>query len=181
MSIRGKKEGFFRILGSFLILMSLILSVLFKLLAINNLLVFLLLNLLVLPLFLLSVLLKLEQDFFVKKWITILLFLAVVDVIINIVVFFSYNLSLFIKFVLFECSDLLLIICWHDSLSLYKKRKIVFALSGFFSFVLNCIIWFSLGNIIFIFVFLMPTLILGILLIIIAELRMRKKGLLNYI
>jgi hypothetical protein len=181
MSIRGKKEGFFRILGSFLILVSLILSVLFKLLAISNLLVFLLLILLVLPSFLYSVLLKLEQDFFVKNSTIILFILVFVGLIINIVVFFMWDLSLIIIFVLFECSDLLIINCWHYSLSIYKRRKIVFALSGLFSFVLNCIIWLYLGEIIVIVVFLIPTLILGILLIIFAELRMRKKGLLNYI
>ena len=181
MSIQGKKEGFFRILGSFLILLSLILSILFNILAVNNLLFYLLLLIIVFPLFLLSVLLKLEQDVFVKNSSKLLLLLTAVNIIINIIVFFLSNSILIIKFLLIECSDLLLICCWHFSLSLYKRRKIIFALSGLLSYVLNNILWFSLGEILVIIIFLMPTFLLGLFLIIFAELRMRKKGLLNYI
>lgn len=181
MSIHGKKEGIFRILGSFLILLSLILSIFFNILALNDLLFYLLLIIVVFPLFVMSVLLKLEQDIVVKNSAKFLLLLTVVVVVVNIIVFFSYNIMSIMKFVLIECSDLLLICCWHFSLSLYKRRKIIFVLSGIISFVLNTILWLSLGEILVIIVFIMPTLLLGILLIISSELMMKKKGLLNYI
>lgn len=181
MSIHGKKEGFLRILGSFLILLSLILSFLFKILVINNLLFILLFTMLIVPSFLLSVLLKLEQDIFVKNLKIFLLLLTFMIVVANIIVSIIYSALLVIKFVLFECSDLLLICCWHFSLSLYKNRKIIFLLSGFLSFFVNYILWISLGEMIVMIIFLTPTLILGIFLIIFAELSMRKKGLLNYI
>jgi hypothetical protein len=181
MSIHGKKEGIFRILGSFLILLSLILSIFFNILALNDLLFYLLLIIVVFPLFVMSVLLKLEQDIVVKNSAKFLLLLTVVVVVVNIIVFFSYNIMSIMKFVLIECSDLLLICCWHFSLSLYKRRKIIFVLSGIISFVLNSILWLSLGEILVIIVFIMPTLLLGILLIISSELMMKKKGLLNYI
>lgn len=181
MSIHGKKESFFRLFGSFLILISFILSILFNILAINNLLYYLLVIIIVLPSFLMSVLLKLEQDIFVKNSQKFLLLLTVIVVVINIIVFFSYNTLLISKFVLIECSDLLLICCWHFSLSLYKRQKLIFILSGLSSFVLNDILWLSLGEIGVIIIFLMPTLLLGLFLIISSELMMKKKGLLNYI
>ena len=180
MIIHGKKGGIFRLLGSFLILLSLILAILFNMLAIN-LLFYLLLITIVAPLFLLSILLKLEQDIFVKNSRKILLLLTAVAVVINTIVFFSYNTLLIIKFVLIECSDLLLICCWHFSLSLYKGRKMIFVISGLISIVLNGLLWLSLGEILVILVFLMPSLLLGMFLIISAELIMKKKGLLNYI
>ena len=181
MSIHGKKEGFFRILGSFLILLSLILSVLFKILVINNFLFLLFFIMLLLPSFLLSVLLKLEQDIFVKNLRIFLLLLTAMNIVASIIVPFICSAILAIKFVLFECSDLLLLCCWHFSLSLYKNRKIIFLLSGILSFCVNSILWISFGNIIVMITFLVPTLILGICLIIFAELSMKKKGLLNYI
>lgn len=181
MIFQGKKGAFFRILGSFLILLSLILMILFNILAINNLLFYLLLISIILPSFLMSLFLKLEQDFFVKNSTKLLFLLVVIIAVINFITIFSYNTLFIIKFVLIEFSDILLICCWHFSLSLYKRLKIIFVLSGFSSFVLNIILWLGLGEILVIIIFLIPTLPLGLFLIISAELIMKKKGLLNYI
>ena len=181
MIIHGKKGAFIRILGSFLILLSLILSILFNILALNNLILYLLLICIILPSFLLSVVLKLEQDFFIKNTPKFLFLIAVDTAIINIIAIFSYNTLLIMTFLLIESSDLLLICCWHFSLSLYRRLKILFALSGLGSFILIIILWLSLEEIIVIILFLMPTLIPGLFFIITAEFIMRKKGLLNYI
>jgi hypothetical protein len=179
MSIHGKKEGFLRIFGSFLILLSIFLSVLFIILAQNTLQFYCLLIILFFP-FALSVLLKLERDFFVKNSNVFLLLISAVIILINIIIFFTLN-SLLIIFALLECSNILLICCWHFSLSLYKKGKIIFVLSGLGSYILNIILWLYLEEIIVILAFITPTLILGLFLIIFSELLMRKKGLLNYI
>ena len=118
MSIHGKKEGIFRILGSFLILLSLILSILFNILAINDLLLYLLFFVVVFPLFLISVLLKLEQDIVVKNSAKFLFLLVVGIIVINIIIFFYYSKLHIMRFVVTECSDLLLICCWHFSFSI---------------------------------------------------------------
>ena len=172
-------EGSLRIFGSFLIMLSIILSVLFIILAQNTLLFYYLLIIIFFP-FALSVLLKLERNFFVKNSNIFLLLISLVILFINIIVLLTLN-SLLIIFSLLECSNILLICCWHFSLSLYKKGKIIFIISGLGSYILNITLWLYLGDIIVILAFITPTLILGLFLIIFAELLMRKKGLLNYI
>ena len=180
MSILGKKEGFFRVLGSFLILIGLILSILFNMFVIKYF-HYLFFIIIVLPMFVKSVLLKLEHDIFVKHSPKFLLLIAVDVVVINTLIFLTGNTSIIIEFVIIESSEILLICCWHFSLSLYKSKKIVFALSGLISFFLKYTFWLILGDITVIIVFLIPTLLLGLLLIILSELIMKKKGILNYI
>lgn len=181
MLVHGKKGAFFRILGSFLILMSLILSTLFNILALNNFILYILLMCIILPSFLLSVVIKLEQGFFIKNTILFLILIATETTIITFVVFFSFRSLVIMKFMLIESSNLLLIICWHFSLSLYRRLKILFALSGISFFVLIVILWIGLEEPIVIILFITPTLLSGLLFIIITEFRMKKKGLLNYI
>jgi hypothetical protein len=73
----------------------------------------------------------------------------------------------------------LLISCWHTSLSIYKKNKLIFIIGGFSSLVLIMLLWSSLKHVFIIGLSL--TQLFGLLLIILAELIMKKKGLLNYI
>jgi hypothetical protein len=75
----------------------------------------------------------------------------------------------------------LLISCWHTSLSIYKKNKLIFIIGGFSSLVLIMLLWSSLKHVFIIGLSLLLTQLFGLLLIILAELIMKKKGLLNYI
>ena len=179
MSIQGKKEGFIRVLGSFLILIGLIISILFSMFLVNFFYLYYLI--IVLPMFVKSVLLKLEQDIFVKHSPKFLLLIILDVVVINTLIFLIDNILFITKFVLLECSEILFICCWHFSLSLYKSKKIIFVLSGLISFVLKYILWLIFGNILYNIIFLIPTLLIGLIFIISAEIIMIKKGLLNYI
>ncbi|MFX1384224.1 MAG: hypothetical protein ACFFBP_17450, partial [Promethearchaeota archaeon] len=81
-------------------------------------------------------------------------------------------------------SDILLIFCWHNALSIYKKEKIIFLIGGIGYLIISLI--FRISSIIIslnLFFKLVPIalVIFGIFLIIFAEIRMKKKGLLNYI
>ena len=181
MSIQGKKEGILRILGSFLILIGFILSIIFNIFTLNNFILFLVSLLIVVLPFLVSTLLKLEQDFIVKYSKSILFILSILIVILNVFTLPAYSSLNIINFVLIECSDLLLISCWHFSLSIYKREKIIFVLSGAGYFDLNIILWFSLTQILIITIFQSLIFYVGFFLIISAELIMKKKGLLNYI
>ena len=180
MSIQGKKEGILRLLGSFLILLGLILSILFNMFVVKYF-FYLYYIIIVLPMFVKSVLLKLEEDIFVKHSSKFLLLITIDVVVVNFFFFFNVRALFIIIFVLVECSDILLIFCWHFSISLYKKLKIVSIFSGLISFVLKYILWLIFVDILIIIIFLIPTLLLGLFLIISAELLMKKKGLLNYI
>jgi hypothetical protein len=181
MSIRGKKEGFFRLLGSFLILLSLILSIFFNFLALNNLLLCLVSIVIIIPPFLMSILLKLEQDFIVKNSKKFLFLLTTAVAILNLITLPFYDMIVIVRFVLIESSDLLLISCWHFSLSLYKRNKIIFLISGISYLILDILFWLSLQHLFLIGLLLMLILIFGLFLIIVAELLMKKKGWLKYI
>jgi hypothetical protein len=180
MSIKGKKESVSRIIGSILILISIILEICLNLTVINDPLLNLAFVLITSPVFVFSILLKVEQDFIVKnaKKIVVLLFLKII--LVSIVI---YNV-IYLKFLLFPSSILLLIICWHTSLSLYKNKKIIFVISCIGYFIVSIPISFSSLTLLYINItglFLKLTVLFGILLIICAELIMKKKGLLNFI
>ena len=181
MSIRGKKEGFFRLLGSFLFLLSLITSFFFNFLALNDVLLYIVSCIIIVPLFLISILLKLEQDFAIKNSRIFLFLLIMILATLNLIILPFYDMVLIIRLLLIESSGLLLLSCWHFSLSLYKRNKLIFVISGISSFVLYIILWLSLNHLFIISTFLTLTLFFDLFLIISAELMMKKKGLLNYI
>ena len=169
MSILGKKEGICRLLGTTLILIGLILSIPFNYFILNNSLLYLLFILIGIPPFILSIFLKLEQDFIVKNSSKILFIIVTI------------NISLIITAVFF---NLLLISCWHLSLSLYKKNKLIFIFSGLGYCIINLFLWFAnfiLNNLLVVILLPLLLALIGIMLIIVAELSMKKKGLLNYI
>lgn len=181
MSIRGKKEAFFRIIGSFLILLGFCLSIYFNFLALNNLFLYLASLLIIIPPFLTSIFLKLEQDAVVKNSTKILCVQAIVVITLNLIILATNSTLLSFRFIFIESSSLLLLSCWHFSLSIYIRNKVVFVISGIGSFALNIILWLNLEYLLIISVILILTLFFGLLLIILAELIMKKKGLLNYI
>ncbi len=181
MSIRGKKEGLYRLIGSFLLLLSFFLSIFFSILVLGDLILSLLLILMIGPPFLMSILLKLEQNFIVKNSIKFTILVIIIEVVLNSITLPIYSNLLIVRFVLIESLDFLLIVCWHFSLSLYKKHKLIFIIGGFSSFVLNILLMLNLNHLFIINISLMLTLFLGLLLIFSAELIMKKKGLLNYI
>ena len=183
MSIQGKKEGICRLTGTTLIFISLALSIIFNFFILNNLILYLILILINLPPIILSILLKLDLDFITKNSLKFLFTISTIVISLIIVTIF-FNSFLKIKFVLIVSSNLLLISCWHFSLSIYKKKKIIFIFSGTGYCILIFILW--LANFVsysFLVLILFPLLLvlIGIMLIIIAELSMKKKGLLNYI
>lgn len=184
MSIQGKKEGICRLTGTTLIFISLALSIIFNYFILNNLILYLFLILINVPPLILSILLKLELDFITKNSLKFLFFTISTIVISLIIVTIFFNSFLMIKFVLIVSSNLLLISCWHFSLSIYKKKKIIFIFSGTGYCILIFILW--LANFVsysFLVLILFPLLLvlIGIMLIMIAEIIMKKKGLLNYI
>jgi hypothetical protein len=183
MSIQGKKEGICRLIGTTLILIGFIFSIPFNYFILNNSLLYLLYILIGIPPFILSIFLKLEQDFIVKNSSKILLIVVTISITLIITAIF-FSSFLMIKFALIVSSNLLLVSCWHFSLSLYKKNKLIFIFSGLGYCIINLFLWFTnfvLNSLLVVILLPLFLALLGILLIIVAELSMKKKGLLNYI
>jgi len=184
MSIKGKKEGIYRFLGSILLLISLVLGLLLGFLTLNNLLLSISLILITIPPFVLSILLKLEQDFFVNNAIKFLYLLLIENIVVNSIIFVFYNTSVALTTVITSSFIILILICWHFSLSIYKKNKIIFFICGVSYFILQFLILLGSISVSHLFIFNLTLLIsvsLGLFLIITAELIMKKKGWLNYI
>lgn len=183
MSIQGKKEGICRLTGTILIIISLAFSIIFNYFILNNSVLYLILILINVPPLILSILLKLELDVITKNSLKFIFTISTIFLCLIIVTIF-FNSFLMIKFVLIVSSNLLLISCWHFSLSIYKKKKLIFIFSGTGYCIIIFILWLanfvSYSFLVFILIPLVLVLI-GILLIIGAELSMKKKGLLNYI
>ena len=183
MSIQGKKEGICRLIGTTLIFIGLVLSIPFNYFIFNNSLLYLLFILICIPPFILSIFLKLEQDFIVKNSLKILLIIVTINISLIITAIF-FSSFLMIVFALIVSSNLLLVSCWHFSLSLYKKNKLIFIISGLGYCIINLFLWFAnyvLNSLFFVILLSLFLVLIGIMLIIVAELSMKKKGLLNYI
>jgi hypothetical protein len=182
MSIKGKFEGISRVIGNIIILLGIVLEIFLSLTILNNLLLSLALILMTVPALIFSILLKLEKDFIVKN-ATKLLLLLLLEILVSIVLLEIYS-QVFIKFYLFPCSILLLITCWHTSLSLHMNKKIIFLISSIGYFLASSPTWVSNitpRDFFFANLYLKLTVLLGIFLIIFAEIIMVKKGWLNYI
>jgi hypothetical protein len=180
-SIKGKKEGLLRVFGMVLILISVLTSIIFDFFLLN-LTIYVLTLVVFSAWFILIVLLKLEKDFFVDNASKFFVGLAIFSAIIIIIVLMA-GLSASLTFIMIIISNILIIFCWHYALTIFKKEKLVFLIGG----IGYCIISAIFRVLMFIALNLIlgaaPLLlvVLGIFLIIIAEMRMIKKGLLNYV
>ncbi len=185
MSIEAKLEGLLRIIGHILILIGLIFSLILVSFILDLIMLYILFLVVIIPWFILSTCLKLEKDVFVENAFKILLFLCIFSMVMTILGYLiNFNNSIAFVFVTISISNILFLTCWHFSLSIYKKQKLVFIISGVISIVLNIILQFNsilyhnIGLLNLIPLFLN---ILGICLIFSAEMKMKRGGLLNYI
>lgn len=184
MGIQAKRESLSRIVGMILILIGLILTIFLDLFVIINPLINVILILIELLWFFFSVFLKLEKSYFTDHFFQIFLVILCFSIFLIIIgiVFNSVN-SVFLVFIFKVISNLLIIICWHFCLSLYKKEKIIFFFSGVGYVILSLIFGFKviilkIGG----YAIIPLTLItLGMVIIMISEKLMKRKGLLNYI
>ena len=181
-SIQGKKESLLRVLGMILILLGLFISVLFDYFIVG-IMIYLLIILIFIPWFILIVLLKLEKEFFVDNMSKFFVILICYTVVLFTMGFIINNVESTI-FLISGISIILIIFCWHYALSIYKKEKLIFLLSGIISSILTLIFKISILIVYIGLLFALTSILLillGIIAVIFAELRMKKKGLLNYV
>lgn len=184
MGIQAKRESLFRIIGMIQILISFTISIFFDFFVLNSPLMYFLLILIVLSYMILSIFLKLEINFFVGNFLKILVILCIFSMcLIFVGIFFCSNYPTFLKFIFLVISNILIILCWHFSLSLYKNEKLIFFFCGIGYILLSLIfgvkiLIIKIGGYALIPLILLP---LGISFIMISEMNMKKKGLLKYI
>jgi len=184
-NIQAKKESLMRLLGMILILFGLLITLILDyVFVMTNLIMYLMILLIIIPWLVLIILLKLEKDFIVDHAIIFFSILCVYTIIISITLTLSSNDSTTLLFIMLVISDIMLLICWHFALSIYKKEKLLFVLCGIGYLVITP--FFRIGP----FVINLPWLLnhvpialvlFGIILIIFAEFKMKKKGFLSYI
>jgi hypothetical protein len=180
-SIKGKKEGLLRVLGMVLILISVLASIIFDFFLLD-LTMYILTLIVFIAWFVLIVLLKLEKDFFVDNASKLFVGLGIFSAVI-IIIAAMIGISASLLFIMVIISNILIIFCWHFALTIFKKEKLIFLIGGIGYCILTAIfrvLSFIALNLI---IGAAPLLlvVLGICLIIIAEMRMKKKGLLNYV
>ena len=181
MSIKAKRRTILRIIGAIIILIGFITALLFNYIFFNDFLTYILIICIIFPWFLFSIFLKLELNFFNihLKIISIILIIYSTGMIILTVV---WNLASVINIIFISLALLALLICWHFSLSLYKKQKILFLLSGLFNIIVIILCSSQISILIAVIQILNITIVAaGMLIIIIVEFNLRKNGYMKYI
>ncbi|TFG21908.1 MAG: hypothetical protein EU532_14795 [Promethearchaeota archaeon] len=178
MGIKAKKSAILRFTGSILILIGLMISLIFRILFLDNTIGSIIWILLNLPWIMVSFLLKLSIDFVSNNSKKILLFLIIYSSLI-LLVLIMWNVLIAATVVFNFILSLLSLTSWYFCLSLYKKRKIVFLLSGIF--YVSGSIFLNLKNDFLGTILSICIVGLGIVLILIIEFNLRKKGYMNYI
>jgi hypothetical protein len=96
----------------------------------------------------------------------------------------STNATNSLIFISTVISNVFIVFSWNYAISIFKKKKLVFLIGGLGYCILTAIFrLIPLMNRLFWILSLTPLSIVlfGMILIFLAELRMRKKGLLNYV
>jgi hypothetical protein len=132
--------------------------------------------------FVLIVLLKLEKDFFTDNASKFFVALGIFSIVM-ILIAAMIGVSASLLFIVVIVSNILIIFCWHFALTIFKKEKLIFLIGGIGYCILSAIfraLTFIALNLI---LGAAPLLfvILGMCLVLLAEMRMKKKGLLNYV
>jgi len=183
-NIQAKKENLIRLLGMVLILFGLLISIVLDYF-IHSFVLYVFVLLIFIPWFVLVVLLKLEIDFIVNKMVIFIVIIIAYSIVMlyfgNILSTNATNSLIFISTVI---SNVFIVFSWNYAISIFKKKKLVFLIGGLGYCILTAIFrLIPLMNRLFWILSLTPLSIVlfGMILIFLAELRMRKKGLLNYV
>ncbi len=181
MSIKAKGRTTLRIIGSLMILLGLILSIFLNIFLVNNIIGNLIILIIIIPWLMFSTALKIELNFFINNTKKVAIALVIYSIsIMFIPIILSW--SIFAIVIIITFLNLLLLLCWHFSLSIYKIKKLVFLVSGL-GYIIG-IFWMNLmiiSAVIVVIVFNLIIIFLSLILILGIEYNLRKIGYLNYI
>ncbi len=180
-SIKGKKEGLLRVLGMVLILISVFGSIVFDFFLLDFT-MYILILVVFIAWFVLIVLLKLEKDFFTDNASKFFIGLGIFSVVM-ILIAAMISVSISLLFIVVIVSNILIIFCWHFALTIFKKEKLIFLIGGIgyciLSAIFRALAFIALNLLLGVAPLIL--VILGMCLVLLAEMRMKKKGLLNYV
>jgi len=185
MGILAKREMFLRFIGASIFLLGLIISIILDIYLIETFISFIALVLIIILLFSFILCLKFELRF-IRENYTISSLSIVIFLIILMTIGFIYSFlkSRNLVFLFISSSNILIIISWHYSLALYKKKKLIsivgYILYSTITLFLRLRRHYSQIGLILSF---LPLILItcGMLVILITEIRMKRKGLLNYL
>ena len=178
MIIKARKSAIIRIIGAILIFIGLFLSIVFKIRIIESFIGSFLWIIIILPWIISYILLKLSNDFIINNFKRIS-YLLIIHSISFYVIAPIWNFLIATIILVSLCLDLLLLNSWNLSLTIYKKKKIIFFISGL-SYIAGTII-FDIQVAFLEYLICTITISGGIAIILITEYHMHKKGYLNYI
>ncbi|MHA2006847.1 MAG: hypothetical protein ACXABO_04260 [Promethearchaeota archaeon] len=185
MGVIAKREMIYRFIGSGIFLFSLIISLLNDVYSIQDNLIASLVVITSIILFIFLISLKLESEFIRKNYLLTSIILSII-----MISFFTLGLvisiagNLYLQFIVISGYNVLLLITWYVSLSLYKKKKAWFIIGSILSVLLTLLIKTNfvtdrMGlNLLITHTVLV---LIGFSSIMIIEIRMIKKGQLNYV
>ena len=178
MSLKAKRKTLIRIIGSIFILVGLILSIIYNLL-LN--LIPILVMLIIFPWIFFSTFLKLEFSLFVSNKNRIIIILIIYTIGIDLITVMWNSLN-FLNLFCISSLILALLVCWHFSLSIYRKEKIYFIVGGLIYIIIT--ISFRMRIEFLYYIELIIEIIVvsfGIMMILVIEYLLYRKGYLNYI
>ena len=181
MVIKAKERTILRLIGTILILFGVISAIVFNIGFFYNFITYIIMFSILLPWLLFSTFLKLEYNFFIenhRKVFLLLIIYSIVLLILSIIWDEYHGLLIAVE----TLASLLLISCWHFSLSIIRKGKIIFILSGILSLVLKIILIWQIPFLLHPFIIMEVILVFfGFVIILIVEFSLRKSGFLKYI
>ena len=181
MVIKAKARTVLRLIGAILILFGLISAIVFNIGFFYNFIAYIIIFSILLPWLLFSTFLKLEYNFFIENHRNVFLLLIIYSIVLLILpIIWDVYQEFFI--IVETLTSFLLIACWHFSLSIIRKEKLIFVFSGILYLIFKVIsIWqiSFLQHPIIIMGFII--ILFGFVLILIIEFTLRKSGFLKYI
>jgi len=192
--INAKIETLVRYLGMIFLFIAIPITIISDYILMNNSFIFILYSISFFLWFLFFLLSKFAIDLIINNEILfqklLIIFTCIMGIVSILLIILLMEVGLVILYLIQTISIIMLIYCWNFSLSIFKKKKYIFILSGVVYLILTLIFDISSLSInelseIFVFenffgIFSVLLTLIGIILIILAELRMKKKGLLNY-
>lgn len=184
MSIQGKGYLSIRILGMILIFLVFLAQLMSDLILIGGLWERIILILIITPWFIVYLGLKFELSFFSAYNRLLFLILIIYSSLMNFMIIIGFFPLFEVDYIFFSnLVKIFLLTSWSFSLTIYKRKKLIFIVSSFISsifLIISC--WFYP----FVFILILSIInlflyMIGFLLILFSEYMLRKKGFLNYI
>ena len=184
MGIIAKHEMIIRFTGAIIFLLGVIFTIIIDLILLENIFSNITLLLIVVILFLFSFSVKLDLSFTRRHILLNLIFVSSICLLLLIFGSIFIQSHILVIFLLISVSNIIAIISWHFSLSLYKKKKIIFVVGCLIYVLLSLLLRIGLSPIYskqLVGILPLFLIIIGMMCILISERLMMKKGILKYI